>query len=124
MHKFDRLLDGHNVLGKIFIDKVNERSLCGCFAGASRASDEHKPAAQISEVFDDCGNTQLFERRNLGGDQSKRRGVSFGLLKIVGAKARMLIHLVGKIKIAMLLKNLPVTWTADLAQHLRSFVVR
>jgi hypothetical protein len=46
------------------------------------------------------------------------------LLEVVGAKSRVLIHLVGKIEITVLLKNLPVMWAANLAQHLRGFIVR
>ena len=36
----------------------------------------------------------------------------------------MLIHLVGKIEIAVLLKKLPVTRAANLAQHPPGFIVR
>jgi hypothetical protein len=36
----------------------------------------------------------------------------------------VLIHLVGKIEIAMLLKKFPVTWAANLAQHPLGFIVR
>jgi hypothetical protein len=36
----------------------------------------------------------------------------------------MLIHLVGKIEIAMLLKKFPVTRAANLAQHPPGFIVR
>src|SRR5262249_9168218 len=44
--------------------------------------------------------------------------------KVVGTKSRVLIHLIGKIEIAVLLKNLPVTRTANLAQHPCGFIVR
>ena len=50
--------------------------------------------------------------------------VPFGLLKVVAAKSRVLIHLVGKIEIAVLLKKFPVTRAANLAQHSRGFIVR
>ena len=36
----------------------------------------------------------------------------------------MLIHLVGKIEIAVLLKHFPVTRAANLAQHSRGFIMR
>src|SRR5215510_9981937 len=46
------------------------------------------------------------------------------MLEVVGAKSRVLIHLVGEIEIAVLLKRFPVTRAANLAQHPRGFIVR
>jgi hypothetical protein len=46
------------------------------------------------------------------------------LLKVVGAKSRVLIHLVGKIEIAVLLEKFPVARSANLAQHAPGFIVR
>ena len=112
------------MLGKVFIDEVYQCSLRCRFAGTGWTGHEHESATQVSEVLDGYRNAQIFERRNPCWNQSKRCGVTFRLLEVVGSKSRVLIHLVGKIKIAALVKRFPVTRTANFAQHPRGFVVR
>ena len=81
VHEFDWLLDRHHVLGKVFINEVDQRGLRGSFARTGRTSHEHETATQVSEVLDDSGNAQIFERRNCRRNQSKCRGVTFDCLK-------------------------------------------
>src|SRR5256886_14776169 len=112
------------MLGNVFIDEVYQCSLRCRFAGTGWTGQEHESATQVSEVLDGYRNAQIFERRNPCWNQSKRCGVTFRLLEVVGSKSRVLVHLVGKIKIAALVKRFPVTRTANFAQHPRGFVVR
>src|ERR1041385_5824412 len=112
------------MLGRVFIDEVDQCGLRCRLTGTGWAGHEHESATQVSEVLDGYGNAQLFQRRDRCWNQSKRCGVTFRLLKVVDAKSRVLIHLVGKIKIAALVKHFPVTWTTNFAQHSRGFVVR
>src|SRR5262249_3321598 len=104
--------------------EVDQRSLRCCFARTRRTRHEHKSAPQVSKFLHDYRNPELLKGRNLGGNQSKCRGIPFRLLKVVAAKSRVLIHLVGKIEIAVLPKDLPVMRAANLAQHALGFIVR
>jgi len=49
---------------------------------------------------------------------------SFCNLQVIAAKPRMSIHLVGKVEIAALFKNVPFMRTANFAQHRRRLIAR
>ena len=124
VHEFDWFLDRHDMLGKVLIDKINKRGLRGCFTRARWACDENESAPQIGKFFDHHGNPQLLQTGDLRRNQPKSCGITMRLLKVIGAKPRLLVHLVGKIEITVLLEILPVLRAASFAQHANGFLVR
>ena len=76
MHEFDRFLDCHDMFRKVLIDIVDQRSLCRRFAGAGRASDKDKTAAEVGKFFYNQRNSQVLQRGNLSGNQPKGRAVT------------------------------------------------
>ena len=61
----------------------------------------------MAEFLDDVRDAELFERRDLRRDEPEDGAIAVGLLEIVAAEARVLVHLVGKIEIAAFLEPLP-----------------
>src|SRR5207302_3728952 len=83
-----------------------------------------KTTAYIGKFFYHQRNPQFLKRGNLRRNQPKSRAVAIRLLEVIAAEPRGLIHLIGKIQIATLLENFPVTRSANFAQHARGFLVR
>ena len=123
MHKFDRLLDGDDVAGKVRVNVVDERSEGRALAGTGRTRDKNDAPSHVAESFDDLRNFQILEGLDFCGNDAENRAVSVGLLEIIATESIFLIHLVGKIQIAMFLVTLPALGRADFAQHVAHLLV-
>src|ERR1041384_2288333 len=117
MYELDRLFDRDDVPGVSPIDVIDQGGKGGRFAGTSGTSDENEAASQVAELLHHGWNTEFFEGRDARGDEAEDGAVAVGLFEKVAAKARFLIHLVGKIEVTALFKNLPAFRATDFAQH-------
>src|SRR5438105_9124378 len=102
---------------KFFVNVIYQRRQCGRFSRASRTGDQDQPSAQMPKFAGYRRNTKFFERSDLCRDQTEDSSVPIGLLQVVAAKSRFLIHLVSEIEITTLVEKLPFLGACDLAQH-------
>src|SRR5437868_3445663 len=75
----------------------------------------------MAELSDHPWNTKLIQTRNFCRNQTKDRAVTIRLFQEVAAKARLFIHLVSEIEIAMRFENIPPLTAAHFTQHLGCF---
>src|SRR4030095_548394 len=114
VHKLDRLLDRDDMPRVVGVNVIDERGQRSRLTRAGRAGNEDKTAAQIAKLPNDGRNAELFERSDPGGNEPEDGAVAVGLLEVVAAETRFLVHLVGEIVIAAFFKNLPALRTGNL----------
>ena len=83
----ERIFDGHNVVMLFFVDDVDDCGLSGALTGPRWASDEHQTIPEIRNLFEMLRQAEVFERGNLGGDNSHNDGIDASLLKDIYTEA-------------------------------------
>ncbi len=87
MQKFDRILDGNNVIGALRIDAVDHRGQRGGLTGTGGSRNQHQPALLFANLGNDRRKIQLLHRTNLGGNHAQHHSNVAALLKHVHTEA-------------------------------------
>src|SRR5215467_6023566 len=88
MQKFDRILDGQDVVSLLRIHLVENGRKRGGFSGARRAGDEYNSIPQINDFLQGSRKVQLLESWNCVRDDAHYDGAAPALLEDIYAETR------------------------------------
>mgnify|MGYP000093419219 CR=1 FL=1 len=71
----------------------------GGFTGTRGARDQHQPGPHVGEFLDHGGHAQLFQRGDLGGNETENGSQAVLLPEVVAAEAGGFIHFIGKVQV-------------------------
>ena len=121
--ELDRLLHRDDVAGEVGVDIIDERRQRGGLTGTRGPRDQHQPGTHLAEALDLLRHVELLQRQNLGGNETEHAAVAALLLHVVAAEAGLLVHLVGKVRIAAVRELLPEFRRADRLHQLNHVLV-
>ena len=124
MDELNGLFDRDDVAREVRVDVVNQRRKRRGLSRTCGAGDQHEAAAHVAKFLHDRRDAELFERHDFRGNQTEHAAEAVGLLQVIAAEARRLVHLVGEIEIAGFHKASPAIRPRDFAHHVGHFLLR
>ena len=110
---FDRVLDRHDVLVKMFIDVIHHCGQRGGLARTGGAGHQEHPSGPAAEALADLRQADVLESQELGGNQTKNDRWIFSLVEHGGSEPARRAELKTEISAALLLQFLLATLRGD-----------
>src|SRR6202171_2082769 len=97
MQKFDGVLNGEDVDGLVLIHLVDYGRERGGLAGAGGTGDQNNAVADVADLLELIGETQIIERRNVVGNDAHDDGATAALIENVDTETAAIFQAIGDV---------------------------